>query len=59
MPERRSTARSIQPATERNAAYYGVGVTATDILVRKIAQNPQADGLREDLARTARPASGF
>lgn len=49
----------VQPATERNAAYYGVELTATDILVRKIAQNPQADGLREDLARTARPASGF
>lgn len=46
----------IQPATERSAAYYGVEVTATDILVRKLAQNPQADGLREDLARTARPA---
>lgn len=48
----------IQPATERSAAYYGVEVTATDVLVRKLVQNPQADGLREDLARTARPAPG-
>lgn len=48
----------IQPASERNAAFYGSEVTATDILVRKIVQNPHADGLREDLARTARPAAG-
>lgn len=48
----------IQPATDRNAAYYGLEVTATDILVREIVQNPHAEGLRDDLARAARPAAG-
>lgn len=48
----------IQPATDRSAAYYGVDVTATDILVRRLVQNAQADGLREDLARTASPTPG-
>lgn len=48
----------IRPATDRNAAYYGLEVTATDILVREIVQNPHAEGLRDDLARTARPAAG-
>jgi lipid-binding SYLF domain-containing protein len=48
----------IKPADERNAAYYGAEVTAADILVRKIVQNPHADGLRGDLALTARPAAG-
>lgn len=48
----------IKPATERNAAYYGSAVTPTDILVRKIARNVHADGLREDLARSVRAPSG-
>ena len=48
----------IQPATDRNTAYYGLEVTAADILVRRLVQNPHADGLREDLARTARPIPG-
>jgi lipid-binding SYLF domain-containing protein len=48
----------IQPATERNAAYYGSAATAADIVVRKSVSNPHADGLRADLARTARPAAG-
>jgi len=48
----------IRPATDRNAAYYGSSVTPADILVRKVVQNPQADGLRGDLARTARPSPG-
>lgn len=48
----------IQPATERNAAYYGSEVTAADILVRRSVGNPHADGLREDLARTARATPG-
>lgn len=48
----------IRPATERNAAYYGSAVTAADILVRKTVRNVQADGLREDLARTARIPAG-
>jgi SH3 domain-containing YSC84-like protein 1 len=47
----------IQPADERNAAYFGAEVTAADILVRKSVQNPHADGLRDDLARAAAPAS--
>jgi lipid-binding SYLF domain-containing protein len=47
----------IQPADERNAAYFGAEVTAADILVRKSVQNPHADGLRDDLARAASPAS--
>lgn len=48
----------IRPATERNAAYYGSQVSAADILVRKSVGNPHADGLREDLARTARTTPG-
>ena len=48
----------IQPAAERNAAYYGSEVTAADILVRRSVANPHADGLREDLARTARATPG-
>jgi lipid-binding SYLF domain-containing protein len=48
----------IKPATERNAAYYGSDVTAADILVRKSVRNAQADGLRDDLAQAASPASG-
>ncbi|MEO7795950.1 MAG: lipid-binding SYLF domain-containing protein [Thermoanaerobaculia bacterium] len=48
----------IQPATERNAAYYGFDVTAADVIVRKAAHNAHADGLREDLSRTARPLPG-
>lgn len=48
----------IQPAAERNAAYYGSEASAADILVRKTVRNAQADGLREDLARTARAIPG-
>lgn len=48
----------IQPAAERNAAYYGSEASAADILVRKTVRNAQADGLREDLARTARATPG-
>lgn len=48
----------IRPATERNAAYYGAAVTPTDILVRNVAQNPHADGLRGDLTRTALATPG-
>lgn len=46
----------IKPASERNEAYYGSAVTAADILVRRAVQNAHADGLRDDLARTSRPA---
>jgi lipid-binding SYLF domain-containing protein len=49
---------AIRPATDRNAAYYGATVTPADILVRRIVQNPHADGLRSDLARTAQPSPG-
>lgn len=48
----------IQPADERNADYYGSAVTAADILVRKTVRNAHADGLRDDLARTARAPAG-
>lgn len=48
----------IQPATDRNAAYYGSAVTAADILVRKTVQNAHADGLRGDLTRTALATPG-
>ncbi len=48
----------IQPAAERNAAYYGTAVTAADILVRKIVHNEHADGLRADLNRAAHPPAG-
>lgn len=48
----------VQPATERNAAYYGSEVTAADILVRRSVQNAHADGLRGDLKRTALAAPG-
>lgn len=48
----------IQPATERNAGYYGADVTPADILVRKSVQNAHADGLRSDLARAASHAVG-
>lgn len=48
----------IRPAAERNASYYGTAVTAADILVRKIARNEHADGLRADLARTASTPTG-
>ena len=47
----------IRPATERNAAYYGVEVSPTDVLVRRSVQNPHADGLRNDLAQASRPAA--
>jgi lipid-binding SYLF domain-containing protein len=43
----------IRPATDRNAAYYGVEVSPADVLVRRIVRNAHADGLREDLTRTA------
>jgi lipid-binding SYLF domain-containing protein len=49
---------AIQPATERNAAYYRTPVSAADILVRKSVHNDHADGLRADLAKAARPTSG-
>jgi lipid-binding SYLF domain-containing protein len=48
----------IKPATDRNAAYYGADVTAADILVRRSAQNPHADGLRDDLARAYGASTG-
>ena len=48
---------AIQPATERNAAYYGSEASAVDILVRKAVHNDHADGLRVDLARAAHPAN--
>lgn len=47
----------IRPATERNAAYYGVEVSPTDVLVRRSVQNPHADGLRNDLSQASRPAA--
>lgn len=48
----------IKPAADRNAAYYGSEVSAADILIRRSVQNEQADGLREDLARTTRETAG-
>ena len=48
----------IRPATERNAAYYGSTVTPADILVRRSVQNAHADGLRDDLTRTANAPPG-
>lgn len=48
----------IQPAADRNAAYYGAAITSADILVRKIVQNAHADGLRGDLKRTALASPG-
>lgn len=48
----------IQPASERNAAYYGSAVTPADILVRRSVQNAHADGLRDDLTRTASAPPG-
>lgn len=48
----------IRPATERNAAYYGSQVTPADILVRRSVQNAHADGLRDDLSRTASAPPG-
>lgn len=36
-----------------NDAYYGKSVSPTDILVRKSVSNPQADGLRQEIAKAA------
>lgn len=46
----------IQPAVDRNAAYYGADVTPVDILVRHSVANDASIGLREDLARAVLPA---
>lgn len=41
----------IRPQPERNAAYYGAGTTAEDILIRRVATNPEAARLQEALSR--------
>ena len=41
------------PRDSLNAAYYGAGVTPSDILVQRTAKNPQAAPLVEVVKKTA------
>jgi lipid-binding SYLF domain-containing protein len=39
----------VNPSKDKNAAYYGEGVSPTDVLIRRSASNPDGKGLLDDI----------